>query len=262
MLRSFLRSLPNVRGKQRLAIWVDRFLGPARCIGRDGVVIEGFSSSTQDQAFLRPVSENPLLEECLRQLPRKGVFVDCGANCGFYSAMAAKHLDSEGVVVSIEPSAREFRRLLYAKASNEHQCQWITIQAAATESMQLVGVDCQVGHTGMNQIARPDSKNRADVSIGLTLDFVLQTVVGNRKVDLLKIDVEGFEGKVLRGLTESLQKRSCERILVEITDRFLRLNGDSKESLYQELQKYDYVPTINSSSWQFDELFVLRPSNR
>ena len=258
--------LPQVRGQHRVQIILDAIIGPAKLRARRNIRLEGFYSSIQDMAFLRPVSENPLLEDLICGLHPSAAFVDCGSNCGFYSALASSVFDERGMIISIEPSPREYKRLLYARDSNVSQCQWITVNCALGTTEGVALIDSSVGHTGMNQIARLSSsekiKSRFRKNIPVLIDrldrILTSTMSGRSLIDLIKIDVEGYELQVLRGLLGHLQAKRILKLVIEITDSYLKQNGDSKEMLFDFMNEQGYQPTVHSSEWQYDELFVLK----
>jgi len=258
--------LPQVRGQHRVQIIFDSIFGPAKLRARQNIKLEGYYSSIQDMAFLRRKSENPLLEQLICGLHGSATFVDCGANCGFYSALASSVLGESGMVISIEPSPREYKRLLYARESNASTCQWITTNCALGPTEGVAAIDAGIGHTGMNQIARkvPSevSKQRSNKVIPVfieRLDRILEAATHERPtIDLIKIDVEGYELQVVRGLIAHLQTRRVSKLVIEITDRFLRLNGDSKEMLFDFMKVHGYFPTVQSNEWQYDEVFVTK----
>jgi FkbM family methyltransferase len=247
-----------------MQIILDSVLGPAKLQARKGIKLEGYYSSVQDMAFLRPVSENPLLEDLICGLPSSGAFIDCGANCGFYSALASSVLGDGGVVVSVEPSPREYKRLLYARQTNLSPCQWITINCALGMSEGVAAIDSSVGHTGMNQIARegssdePTNVSRNSIPVLIErLDRILTATMTDRSsIDLIKIDVEGYELQVLRGVVEHLNSKRIQKLVIEITDTYLRCNGDSKEALFEFMENKGYHATVQSDDWQYDEVFI------
>lgn len=257
MIRRILSKLPKIRGMHRALTTLDAIRGPTTIEARSEVRIEGFYSSMQDMAFLKSVPDNALLEAEISKLPSDGIFVDCGANCGFYSALASKKLGENGVVLSIEPSTREYRRLLSAIKLNKHKNQWIPINLAAGEANGHAVIDDAVGHTGMNRISQATTANPSKTTIlMMRLDSLLPLLISsNSRISLLKIDVEGFEYKVLRGLEDYLKKGLIDKIIVEITERFLIEHGDSKELLYEYVGAFGYSPSVSSTQWQYDEIF-------
>ena len=55
-------------------------------------------------------------------------------------------------------------------------------------------------------------------------------------IDLIKIDVEGFELKVLKGARKLMQKSTS--LFVEVDDNNLRLQGDTAHDLISFLESY------------------------
>ncbi|BBA33817.1 methyltransferase FkbM family [Methylocaldum marinum] len=89
------------------------------------------------------------------------------------------------------------------------------------------------------------------------------------RVTLVKVDVEGAELKVLRGM-EKLMLNVRPTLLVEITDSFLREMGDSAESLIRFVGKFGYVCYVigdgkvtllekmqDELPWQWNALFTV-----
>lgn len=257
-MRRLISDLPKFRGKQRLLQLLDRVLGNAILRARNNIKIEGAYSSIQDMAFLRREPENSALEIALKSLPPDGVFIDIGANCGYYSSYAAQLLDADGYVISIEPSSREYRRLIFAHLANGGECNWITLNMAAGASQSLVRLRIDCGHTGTNHITS-DSLGRTQPCVAITLDTLVSWVLPDEKVvDLVKIDVEGYEYHVLQGMLGLLTKKRIAKLCVEVTDLFLRRSGSSKDLLFKFMEAHGYAPTVNSNSWQYDEIFVVK----
>ena len=258
MLRRTISLLPTgIKGRHKALRILDRLAGPAGMRARGGVKIEGFFSSIQDLAFLRESSENPMLEHLIGNLPAGGCFIDVGANCGFYSSLAARKLGRGGVVLSFEPSGREYRRLLYANRHNGHECSWLTFNFACGESPEVLSLLVDDHHTGVNHIAAQDETGFRQSCLVVPLDHVVLGLVrpeGN--IHLVKIDVEGFETSVVKGMTNLLKEGKIDRVCVEVTDKFLRRSGSGKDELYAIFEHHGYTPTVNSNEWQYDEVFV------
>jgi hypothetical protein len=69
----------------------------------------------------------------------------------------------------------------------------------------------------------------------------LDNIVGDRTVDFVKIDVEGFEVHVLRGAKHVIA-RDQPLILTEVVERHLKSAGESPESLSELLGNAGYKP--------------------
>jgi hypothetical protein len=86
-------------------------------------------------------------------------------------------------------------------------------------------------------------------------DDLVPRLLGERRVRLLKIDVEGAEMAVLLGMRGSLRHGLFERIVLEVTPDFLEKFGHSKTALYALLEECGYQPRFRSEASQYDEVF-------
>jgi hypothetical protein len=89
-------------------------------------------------------------------------------------------------------------------------------------------------------------------------DDLVPPLLQGRKVNLLKIDVEGAEMAVLLGMQVSLRNGVFDRIVVEVTAEFLEKFGHSKAELYALLEGCGYQPRFRAEGWQYDEVFERR----
>lgn len=219
----------------------------------DGIILEMYPSSVMDKSYFRAVnSGHELILQSIDQLAPGNVFVDVGANIGYFSFIASRKVGPSGRVFSFEPSQREFGRLQRAVPLNQHS-NITAFNIALAESAGQVKLSIDSFHTGLNQIQYEQNAQQTELIACKRLDEVLH----DQYIDLLKVDVEGAEMKVLRGCEELLQKGQIQKLIVEITPAFLNRYGDSKEDLYKYLESYGMKPTIESDEWQFDEVFVL-----
>jgi FkbM family methyltransferase len=193
-----------------------------------------------------------LIREKILELNPGGVFVDVGANIGYFSILASKKVGKSGKVYSFEPSRREFNRLQYAKSLNKAD-NLILYNMALSDENGFVELSVSEYHTGTNQIVANVSETSVVEKIKCAR---LENMIPNQSIDLLKVDVEGAELMMLRGCESLLQEKLIKQLIVEITPSFLLRFGDTKEALYSFLSQYGYVPTINSTAWQFDEVFI------
>lgn len=253
----YWRLAPFRRGKWRIGHLASRLVGPVVLASNAGPKLDVLLDSAQDRHLVAlDPSPGDLLVEEIRGLRAGGVFVDVGANVGLYSFLAAEQLGSDGVVLSIEASDREFVRLLNGIRANSAQ-NVVAIYAAAGSASGTARMDPSVGHTGMNRVARGGPAWNNGVSIPLfRLDDLVDGLLKDRVLDLMKIDVEGFELHVLEGMEGLLRSQRIDRLVVEVTDSYLQWHGRSRQELYDYMTRVGYTPQIKSDSWQYDELFV------
>jgi FkbM family methyltransferase len=151
---------------------------------------------------------------------RPGMIVlDIGAHHGYYSILASRKVGPRGLVLAIEPSPRERERLRLHLRIN--RCKNVQVEGRAigetegnAELYLIRGTE-----TGCNSLRAPNvaqDTERVSVSIE-SLDRVLQDH-GIKRVDFIKLDVEGAELSALRGAPQLLSKKPRPVILVEVQD--------------------------------------------
>jgi FkbM family methyltransferase len=143
-----------------------------------------------------------------------GVFVDVGANVGVLTLAAAQRVGPSGRVYAIEPHPAVYQYLIDNIALNGFS--------------NVVAMDCALGATeGLANLSdrRSDDQNSiVDASaLSVPMRRLDDIVPPDERVDLLKIDVEGFELFVLRGASDTLKRTAS--VYVEVWDERSRRFG-------------------------------------
>ena len=168
--------------------------------------------------------------------------IDLGANMGVYSMLASKLVGESGSVVAVEPSARDFQRLAFHVTLNNLQnvrCLHLAASDDSGQAVLKVASDRSSGHNTFGDFCYP-AVERAREEIVQTRP--LDALVAEQKlqrVDLLKVDVEGHESKVLMGATETLA-HFRPKILIEASEKALRNQGTSVEAVLTFLKRQRY----------------------
>jgi FkbM family methyltransferase len=161
------------------------------------------------------------------------VVVDVGANIGLYAIALAKRVGDSGKVHAFEPDPTNFRALSRHCSMNGVTARVVLYEVAAAEkdgSLSFeggLGSESHIGGDG--QLYRVD---------GISLD----SVFAGGCVDILKIDVEGFEEQVLKGASTLLEdlKRGPRIIYVEVHPFAWHRVGTTGESLPRFLADCGY----------------------
>lgn len=160
--------------------------------------------------------ESETLALLLRAASGNGVFVDVGANIGAFTVPLAKQLNC-GTVVAIEASPTVYPYLARNIELNDlrnvrlHHC------AALDHDLDTVAFyEASKDHFGMGALAAQFSGKAVSVT-ARTLDSILAED-GIDKVDILKVDVEGFEGRVFAGAMKLLTGSRAPTIIFEFCD--------------------------------------------
>jgi len=166
------------------------------------------------------------------------VFVDVGANDGYFSLFAARRVGSTGVVVAIEPSTRERINLQRNLARNGFEDIHVISAALGAAPGEVDLQLAQSAHSGHNTLGRfvYDDVKGANVE-RVTLKTLDQVAIdlGLSGIDFVKIDVEGAEASVVAG-ARSVLTSMRPLMLLEINDHALSAQGATAQALLTCLQ--------------------------
>jgi FkbM family methyltransferase len=183
----------------------------------------------------------PATARCLRaRLSEGSVFVDVGANHGYFTVMAASMVGPRGRVFAFEPNPAVVAQLERHLALNGLAGR-VTILPLALSDQPAARVPLFVSlapeNSGLSSLAPwPESIARGELSLGHAVDVAADTfdnwwrAAGSPGIDLVKIDVEGAEARVARGMAQALASGRIRAIICETVpgsefDRDLRARG-------------------------------------
>lgn len=156
------------------------------------------------------------------------VAVDVGANVGVHTLWLARAVGRDGRVHALEPEPGNFR--LLARAVREADTSQVRLHAAAaaaeagTLRLYLSAVNRGDHRT------HPDAAPRTELSVpAVALDELL---AAEPHVDFLKIDVQGAEVPVLRGLRTTLARRPAAGVLCEVSPALSRRAGTDPAEVF------------------------------
>ena len=153
------------------------------------------ASATERGALFNPDYNLEELNFLRTHTPVGGVFVDVGANVGTYAMVLAQHVGAAGKVIAIEPHPVPFDRLAFNRtASDFTQVRLVAAAASASDGDLMMETDSD--NIGASHVVTGNAGSHAFKVSALTLQRILGEA-GVDHVDGLKIDVEGFEDRVL-----------------------------------------------------------------
>ena len=168
-------------------------------------------------------------------------FIDVGANIGYFTLMGATLVGREGNVIAFEPSPYAYRRL--ENTVNKNNISQVSlVQAGLSNSkstLQLYIPSEKKGNHAPTMLKNDDGQ---PINVPVyTLDEHLKDN-NIMYVDLMKIDVEGFEPNVIEGAREAIESKKIRSILLEFNKYWLECNGSTVDSLYQKLLALGFKP--------------------
>lgn len=170
------------------------------------------ASATERGALFNPDYNLEELDFLRARTPVGGVFVDVGANVGTYAMVLARHVGASGKVIAIEPHPVTHARLAFNRAASGFT-QIHLVAAAAGPSDGNLMIETDGDNLGASHIVSGDRPGNAIKVPSLRLQRILGDA-GADHVDALKIDVEGFEDRVLTGFFREAPQSLWPRAVV------------------------------------------------
>lgn len=171
----------------------------------------------------------------LRSVFRPGMtFVDVGANIGYYTALAIGRIGQRGKIVALEPDTENFgflEQTVRANAAENVMC----IRKAASDQVGTSTLYVSSQNRGDNRLYRNELCDGSyDVEVS-TVDELLAEC-GVSCVDLVKIDVQGYEGRVVSGMWETIRRSARLIMLMEFWPDGLERAGTPAMQLLNDLE--------------------------
>jgi FkbM family methyltransferase len=170
------------------------------------------ASATERGALFNPDYNLEELDFLRSRTPIGGVFVDVGANVGTYAMVLARHVGASGKVIAIEPHPVTHARLAFNRAASGYTQVHLVAAAAGPSDGELM-IETDGDNLGASHIVEGDRPGNAIKVPSLRLQRVLADA-GVDHVDALKIDVEGFEDRVLTGFFRAAPQGLWPRAVV------------------------------------------------
>lgn len=184
--------------------------------------------------YVKGQFDEEVFESLTPSLKSGSIFIDVGANVGYYSLLAMDFVGVNGLVHAFEIDPRPLVCLKKTVRKNKflnlvvHECALGEVEGVAYLQMQK---DCGHSSAGSGLQGRPVPM--------ATLDSFLPDFK-DKSVSALKIDVEGGELAVLFGARELLLKHR-PLIVSEIVEEYLQKHGHTTEKLIRYLIEIGYT---------------------
>ncbi|HYR29404.1 MAG TPA: FkbM family methyltransferase, partial [Thermoanaerobaculia bacterium] len=174
---------------------------------------------------------------------RGGTFVDAGANIGLFTVVAGEALRGKGTVHAFEPYGETFEHLQANVRLNQLDNVRLNRLALSAQKERLVLHAVSDGFNAYNSLAEPMIKGSADTSETVECTTLDEYCAANcpEGVDLVKIDVEGWEEKVIEGGTQVLGSDRAPVLLVEFCDPAAANAGTSCAALRKKIEGFGYT---------------------
>jgi FkbM family methyltransferase len=169
---------------------------------------------------------------------RGGDVIDVGANIGYTAALFARAIDRDRRVHAFEPEERNFRWLENAIARNRLGDRIVANRAAVGSREGAVELWRNDSHHADHRIATEalqGATGAATHTVPLTSVDAYVTSIGAPPIAFIKIDVQGYEPEVLRGMLKTLDANPRARVAVELMPSALDALGFDSEQFVRDL---------------------------
>lgn len=166
-------------------------------------------------------------------------FFDIGASTGYFSLIAAGKVGPCGKIHAFEPLGQNYKIFEINRALNNFDN--ITINNMVVSDM--------VGDVTFYPPGNPDERGTGSIFDGdrekafsapsVTLEYYIKSN-DIKRVDLIKIDTEGSELKIINGLKPAIAGIGYPKIICEVNEAWLRLAGSRPEDLTDTLKGLGY----------------------
>jgi FkbM family methyltransferase len=175
----------------------------------------------------------------LRVVKPGDIIVDAGANIGYYTIIGSRLVGDAGKVYAFEPEPESFA-LLQKNVRLNGLTNVVLEQKALSNRKGIVKLFIAPLNKGDHRIYQPEGESRPSVDVeAVRLDEYFQDP--KRRIDLLKMDTQGAEGRILEGTTGLLEGRTDgPTIFMEFWPHGLKGMGTDPGALLKTLQTDNY----------------------
>ncbi len=202
-----------------------------------------------EDSFARLVRARP-------ELFRGGHIIDAGANVGYTARVFARAVEPPYRVYAFEPDATNFRRLTRFAGDDRI----VPVHAALGEVEGTIELWHNDGHPGDHRVVAGDVRSFAGARESVpmtTVDAFARTL--DHPVRFVKIDVQGYEPAVLRGMKETLHGDVV--VAVEYAPAHIAALGFDPQEVFELLRGFT-IERLGDESRGYVDLLCIKTADR
>ncbi len=242
--RTFIRKA-HFKGKVVAVSCIDsRFLPKTEIIEECNGLKYALDLQDDIQKFIYfNVYERRDIKRVLELVREGGVCLDVGANVGGYALNFAKRVGRNGKVYAFEASPSVAQKLRRNIALNGYESIIEVEEWAVSDKKGKVSFAVSPeGNSGWGHIGE-DERFSKTISVDTnTLDYFFEHK-NIHSVDLMKVDIEGAEDKLIEGAQKVLSEKRIKHIYME----FCKMSGEEVKGRINRLQHFGYFPEKDDS---------------
>ena len=244
---NFLRNW-GLPGKERLSHWLKpsvelkaNLTGGIVWLKDEPIAIHTSADSYIEWTILTTGTYEDEINQLIRiSVKSGGVALDIGANIGLQSIRMAQAVGTDGRVYAFEPlvylQKKFISNIKLNKADNVCLLPFALSNAESEVDFKISTNNWNQGTFSIGNNSQGSESQRVIIKIADELPEIQEL----EKLDLIKIDVEGFEYQVLQGLKKTLTKFK-PRIIFEYDHNYWLSNGQNIEECFSFLTSLNYT---------------------
>jgi|GEM_PF-931157 len=234
-------------GRERLSSWLKpssqtnaSFFGGIVWLNDEDIAIYTTADNFIERAILTTGTYEDEINKAIRLSIKTGdVALDIGANIGLQSLRMSQAAGREGKVIAFEPlqylQKKFHKNIILNKANNVQLLPYALSDQESTAEFKIDPNSWNQGAFSIGGTQYGTELQKVEIKIGDELPEIKALT----RLDLIKIDVEGFEFKVMKGLERTLQKFK-PRIIFEYDMKYWPANGQDIAECFNFLTSLGY----------------------
>ncbi len=252
IMLSLTKRLPEVKGAFRIANLMKKIYNRKH---RDSVISDFFDCRMEldpsewidsNILFCPQFVDNQEISFIKENLKPGNVFIDIGSNIGYYSLIASKMVGNEGLVLSVEPHKIVYKKLIRNISLNKaFNIKTVNVGISNKEEVLRLSPTNRK-NSGTNSFVQ-STNNIGFMEVECLPLLLLLKKEEINQVDFLKLDIEGFEFRVLNHFFQNASLSLYPTyILYEDTSYYVSENGGNLSNLlYSKGYKVIFKSGIN-----------------
>ncbi len=193
--------------------------------------------------------EDEVKKTFVNNIKEGNTIIDVGANIGEFSLIASKKIGPKGKVISIEPLKQAVFWLKKNYILNGFSNYEILEKAVGNKTGTMTLYKKSV--SSVQGILDPNITKKEYIPSGEIIVETIDEIISTRNiggVDMLKIDVEGFEYEVFCGCKNSFKQNKIKKIICEVHSSYLQKKGLDEKMIYSLLKENGFSITVLDTS--------------
>ena len=215
-----------------------RAMLPEQVVRRNATIVLNRLDPVISGALLLHVYEREQTSFFLSACEPGSVFLDIGANSGYYTALFLAHAGAHSRTVALEPDPESFellQRTVKANGGINATC----LQLAASDASGTAYLYRNADNRGDNRLNWHDQASSMCQVHMVNVDAILSQL-DVRGLNLIKMDVQGFEALVLKGIKHTLSTASRMILMSEFWPRGIEHTGHDPAQMLEFLEELGF----------------------